>query len=120
IGGPSMLRSAAKNHAFVTVGVDSADYEQVLSELKAQGDTTLETRKKLAAKTFRHTAAYDALIGDYLTPKLGETMPERVTVTYEKVQELRYGENPHQAAAFYKKPLAGAGSLANAEQLHGK
>ena len=120
IGGPSMLRSAAKNHAFVTVVVDAADYEQVLEEIKANGDTTLETRKKLAAKTFRHTAAYDALIGDYLSAKLGETLPERVTVTYEKVQDLRYGENPHQKAAFYKKPLAGAGSLANAQQLHGK
>ena len=120
IGGPSMLRSAAKNHAFVTVVVDAADYPQVLEELKANGDTTLDTRKKLAAKTFRHTSAYDALIGDYLTTKLGETLPERVTVTYEKVQDLRYGENPHQAAAFYKKPLAGAGSLANAQQLHGK
>ncbi|HZG58546.1 bifunctional phosphoribosylaminoimidazolecarboxamide formyltransferase/IMP cyclohydrolase [Paenibacillus sp.] len=120
IGGPSMLRSAAKNHAFVTVVVDAADYPQVLEELRTHGDTTLDTRKKLAAKTFRHTSAYDALIGDYLTTKLGETLPERVTVTYEKVQDLRYGENPHQAAAFYKKPLAGAGSLANAEQLHGK
>jgi phosphoribosylaminoimidazolecarboxamide formyltransferase / IMP cyclohydrolase len=120
IGGPSMLRSAAKNHAFVTVVVDAADYEQVLAELRADGDTTLETRKKLAAKTFRHTAAYDALIGNYLTGLLGVEFPERVTVTYEKVQDLRYGENPHQGAAFYKKPLAGAGSLANAEQLHGK
>lgn len=120
IGGPSMLRSAAKNHAFVTVIVDAADYDLVLEELKANGDTTLETRKKLAAKTFRHTAAYDALIAEYLSTRLGETLPERITVTYEKVQELRYGENPHQAAAFYKKPLAGAGSLANAEQLHGK
>jgi len=120
IGGPSMLRSAAKNHAFVTVIVDAADYAQVLEELQTHGDTTLETRKKLAAKTFRHTAAYDALIADYLSTRLGETLPERITVTYEKVQELRYGENPHQAAAFYKKPLAGAGSLANAEQLHGK
>lgn len=120
IGGPSMLRSAAKNHAFVTVVVDAADYAQVLEELQANGETTLETRKKLAAKTFRHTAAYDALIGDYLSSKLGETLPERITVTYEKVQELRYGENPHQTAAFYKKPLASAGSLANAEQLHGK
>ncbi len=120
IGGPSMLRSAAKNHAFVTIVVDAADYPAVLEELKANGDTTLDTRKRLAAKTFRHTAAYDALIADYLTNRLGETLPERVTVTYEKVQDLRYGENPHQSAAFYKKPLAGGGSLANAEQLHGK
>jgi phosphoribosylaminoimidazolecarboxamide formyltransferase/IMP cyclohydrolase len=120
IGGPSMLRSAAKNHAFVTVVVDATDYAQVLEQIATQGDTTLETRRMLAAKTFRHTAAYDALIGEYLTAKLGVTLPERITVSYEKVQDLRYGENPHQQAAFYKLPLAGAGSLANAEQLHGK
>jgi phosphoribosylaminoimidazolecarboxamide formyltransferase/IMP cyclohydrolase len=120
IGGPSMLRSAAKNHAFVTVVVDATDYAQVLEQIETQGDTTLATRRMLAAKTFRHTAAYDALIGEYLTAKLGVTLPERITVSYEKVQDLRYGENPHQQAAFYKLPLAGAGSLANAEQLHGK
>jgi len=120
IGGPTMLRSAAKNHAFVTVVVDATDYEKVLEEVRASGDTTLETRKQLAAKVFRHTAAYDAVISDYLAKTLGETFPERYTVTYEKVQDLRYGENPHQKAAFYRKPLAGAGTLATAEQLHGK
>ncbi|WP_314001446.1 bifunctional phosphoribosylaminoimidazolecarboxamide formyltransferase/IMP cyclohydrolase [uncultured Paenibacillus sp.] len=120
IGGPTMLRSAAKNHAFVTVAVDSADYEGILEEVKAGGDTTLETRKRLAAKVFRHTGAYDALIGDYLSKLQGEMLPESYTVTYEKVQDLRYGENPHQKAAFYTKPLAGAGSITTAEQLHGK
>jgi phosphoribosylaminoimidazolecarboxamide formyltransferase/IMP cyclohydrolase len=120
IGGPSMLRSAAKNHAFVTVIVDSVDYAQVLTELRLHGDTSLETRKQLAAKTFRHTAAYDALIADYLTAEVGSLWPERMTFAYEKVQDLRYGENPHQAAAFYKRLLAGGGSLANARQLHGK
>lgn len=120
IGGPTMLRSAAKNHAFVTVVVDAADYAGVLQEIKEGGDTTLETRKRLAAKVFRHTAAYDALIGDYLSQQAGEQLPERFTVTYEKIQDLRYGENPHQRAAFYRKPLAGKGDLTTAEQLHGK
>lgn len=120
IGGPTMLRSAAKNHEFVTVVVDSADYAEVLEQIEKQGDTTLETRKRLAAKVFRHTAAYDALISDYLSRQLGETFPETYTVTYEKVQELRYGENPHQKAAFYRKPLAGQGNITTAEQLHGK
>lgn len=120
IGGPTMLRSAAKNHAFVTVAVDSADYAGILEEVKAGGDTTLETRKRLAAKVFRHTGAYDALIGDYLSKLQGDMLPESYTVTYEKVQDLRYGENPHQKAAFYAKPLAGAGSITTAEQLHGK
>ncbi|QAY67039.1 bifunctional phosphoribosylaminoimidazolecarboxamide formyltransferase/IMP cyclohydrolase [Paenibacillus protaetiae] len=120
IGGPTMLRSAAKNHAFVTVVVDSSDYAGVLEELKAEGDTTLATRKRLAAKVFRHTASYDSLISDYLSKQVGEPLPESYTVTYEKVQDLRYGENPHQKAAFYRKPLAEAGSLTAAEQLHGK
>lgn len=120
IGGPTMLRSAAKNHAFVTVVVDAADYGEVLAQIQESGDTTLETRKRLAAKVFRHTAAYDALISDYLSKLNGELFPETYTVTYEKVQELRYGENPHQKAAFYRKPLAGQGSITTAEQLHGK
>lgn len=120
IGGPTMLRSAAKNHAFVTVVVDSGDYEGVLAELKADGDTTLATRKRLAAKVFRHTGSYDSLIADYLSKQVGEPLPESYTVTYEKIQDLRYGENPHQKAAFYRKPLADKGSITTAEQLHGK
>jgi len=120
IGGPTMLRSAAKNHAFVTVVVDAADYAEVLSEIRSQQDTTLETRKHLAAKVFRHTAAYDAIISDYLSEQLGEPMPEKYTITYEKAFDLRYGENPHQKAAFYRKPLAEAGNITTAEQLHGK
>ncbi|MFD1886783.1 bifunctional phosphoribosylaminoimidazolecarboxamide formyltransferase/IMP cyclohydrolase [Paenibacillus wenxiniae] len=120
IGGPTMLRSAAKNHAFVTVVVDAADYANVLEEVRAEGDTTLATRKGLAAKVFRHTAAYDSLISDYLAGVLETPYPERYTVTYEKIQDLRYGENPHQTAAFYRKPLAPEGTLTTAEQLHGK
>ncbi|MGL5124634.1 MAG: bifunctional phosphoribosylaminoimidazolecarboxamide formyltransferase/IMP cyclohydrolase [Fusobacteriaceae bacterium] len=119
IGGPSMLRSAAKNHKFVTVCVDPKDYDMVLNEIEASGDTVLETKKYLAAKVFRHTAAYDTLIGNYLTEMSGEKFPESYTVTFEKVQDLRYGENPHQEAAFYKTPFTGL-SLANAKQLNGK
>lgn len=120
IGGPTMLRSAAKNHAFVTVVVDAADYEQVMEEIEANQDTALETRRRLAAKVFRHTAAYDSLISRYLSEQVGELLPESYTVTYEKAQDLRYGENPHQRAAFYRAPLAGTASIAYADQLHGK
>ncbi|WP_078551366.1 bifunctional phosphoribosylaminoimidazolecarboxamide formyltransferase/IMP cyclohydrolase [Bacillus alkalicellulosilyticus] len=120
IGGPSMLRSAAKNHASVTVVVDPADYETVLAELKENNEVTAETKRKLAAKVFRHTAAYDAVIADYLTKQAGEEYPETLTVTYEKQQSLRYGENPHQKAAFYKKPLGASSSIAAGKQLHGK
>ncbi|MBO2945679.1 bifunctional phosphoribosylaminoimidazolecarboxamide formyltransferase/IMP cyclohydrolase [Paenibacillus sp. F411] len=120
IGGPTMLRSAAKNHAFVSVVVDAADYASVLEEVSASGDTTLETRKRLAAKVFRHTGAYDTLISEYLSNVTGDPLPERLSVTFEKIQDLRYGENPHQKAAFYRKPLAPAGTLTTAEQLHGK
>lgn len=119
IGGPSMLRSAAKNYRSVTVVVDPKDYEKVICEIEREGYTKLETREKLAAKVFRHTSAYDALIAEYLTGKVKEEFPETLTVTYEKVQDLRYGENPHQKAGFYKKSFAGY-SIGNAEQLHGK
>ena len=120
IGGPTMLRASAKNHAYLTVLVDSADYPAVLEELKNDGATTPETRRRLAAKVFRHTAAYDALISGYLTELSGEEFPESVTMTYELKQPLRYGENPHQKAAFYSRPLGGEFSIARAEQLHGK
>lgn len=119
IGGPSMVRAAAKNHRFTAVAVDPADYGVILDEMD-QGGVSLETRRRLAAKAFRHTAAYDALIASYLSAEVGETYPEKWTVTYEKKQDLRYGENPHQSAAFYQQPLAVAGSLATAVQLHGK
>ena len=117
IGGPTMLRSAAKNHQYVTVIVDSNDYANVLEELKEQGATALETRKRLAAKVFRHTAAYDSYISNYLTE---EEFPENLTMTYELKQTLRYGENPHQKAAFYQKRLGSDFSLAYATQIHGK
>ena len=103
IGGPTMLRSAAKNHDYVTVIVDANDYADVLEELKADGKTTIETRRRLAAKVFRHTAAYDSYISNHLTEAIGEEFPENLTLTYELKQTLRYGENPHQKAAFYAK-----------------
>lgn len=120
IGGPAMLRASAKNHQYVTVVVDHNDYATVLEELQAEGATTLETRRKLAAKVFRHTAAYDSYISNYLTQATGEMYPENLTVTYELKQNLRYGENPHQQAAFYQKHLGSDFSLASATQLHGK
>jgi phosphoribosylaminoimidazolecarboxamide formyltransferase / IMP cyclohydrolase len=120
IGGPTMLRSSAKNHEYITVVVDPADYDLVLSELKEFNQTKLETRKKLAAKVFRHTAAYDALISQYLTEQVNEEAPEKLTVTYQLKQTLRYGENPHQKAAFYENPLGSTFSIAKANQLHGK
>jgi phosphoribosylaminoimidazolecarboxamide formyltransferase/IMP cyclohydrolase len=104
----------------LTVIVDSNDYNEVIEQIASGGDTELETRKRLAAKVFRHTASYDALISDYLSNITGEPLPERYTVTYEKVQDLRYGENPHQKAAFYRKPLATEGNITTAKQLHGK
>lgn len=120
IGGPAMLRASAKNHEYVTVVVDPSDYETVLSQLKQNGEVEKETRRKLAAKVFRHTAAYDAMIAEYMTKLANEEAPEKLTVTYELKQSLRYGENPHQKASFYRKPLGSEFSIANAEQLHGK
>ncbi|WP_339193456.1 bifunctional phosphoribosylaminoimidazolecarboxamide formyltransferase/IMP cyclohydrolase [Aeribacillus sp. FSL W8-0870] len=120
IGGPTMLRAAAKNHQDVVVVVDPEDYPVILAELKENGEVSIETKRKLAAKVFRHTAAYDALIAEYLTEQAGEEEPESITVTFERKQSLRYGENPHQQATFYKKPITPPSSIAEAIQLHGK
>ncbi len=114
IGGPSALRAAAKNHASVWAVVDAADYSAVLAGIDAD-DATL--RRQLAAKVFRTTAAYDAQIAAYLTE---DEFPETYTPTYVKKQALRYGENGHQSAAFYAEPYPAAGSIAGAQQLHGK
>lgn len=120
IGGPSMLRAAAKNHHDVTVIVDPVDYQKLIKQLQERGETAYEWRRELAAKVFRHTAAYDSLIADYLTKTTSpDDYPERFTVTYERVQLLRYGENPHQRAAFYRLPNTRTG-LPAAEQLNGK
>lgn len=115
IGGPSMLRAAAKNFADVLSVVDTADYERVISFLEA-GQEDFTFRKELATKVFQHTAAYDALIANYLTT---EEFPEKLTLTYEKQQSLRYGENSHQAAAFYRNPIPAKLSIIT-KQLHGK
>ena len=120
IGGPSMLRSAAKNYQDVTVLVDPKDYKTVIKQIQANQETELETRFYLATKAFEHTAAYDALIAGYFRQQRGESFPEQLTLTYQKQQSLRYGENPHQQAAFYREPLASAGRLANCQQLQGK
>ncbi|MBS4209582.1 bifunctional phosphoribosylaminoimidazolecarboxamide formyltransferase/IMP cyclohydrolase [Bacillus sp. FJAT-50079] len=120
IGGPAMLRASAKNHDHLTVVVDAADYRKVLEELRTDGEVSKTTKRWLAAKVFRHTAAYDAQIAEYMTELAGEEQPERVTFTYELKQSLRYGENPHQKAAFYERPLGSKFSIAHAEQLHGK
>jgi len=120
IGGPAMLRASAKNHEDVVVVVDPSDYEVVLRELKETRDVKLETKKRLAAKVFRHTAHYDALIAEFLTNEVGEKDLETITVTFEKKQSLRYGENPHQEATFYQKPVRPKSSLTEAIQLHGK
>ena len=139
IGGPSMLRSAAKNHESVTVVSDPADYEAVLAEMRANdGATTLETRKRLALKVYTTTAAYDGAISRWMAEAIAAQdaaaaadapeaeaeenpeFPQTLELTLTKRQSLRYGENPHQPAAFYLRPTAGEHSLAKAEQLNGK
>jgi phosphoribosylaminoimidazolecarboxamide formyltransferase / IMP cyclohydrolase len=120
IGGPSMLRAAAKNYQDVAVVVDSADYARIIDSLDNNNPLTRDEKLGLATKVFRHTAAYDALISQYLSKVTGEEFPERLTLTYEKVQDLRYGENPHQTAAFYQEPGAALHTIAGAKQLHGK
>jgi phosphoribosylaminoimidazolecarboxamide formyltransferase/IMP cyclohydrolase len=123
IGGPAMVRAAAKNHADVTVIVDPADYDAVLAEMDAGGGTSIETRERLAAKAFAHTARYDTLVASYLQRRqqsLLAELPERLPLYFDKVQDLRYGENPHQRAAFYRSPGARGGSIATAVVLQGK
>ncbi|WP_394838385.1 bifunctional phosphoribosylaminoimidazolecarboxamide formyltransferase/IMP cyclohydrolase [Pendulispora rubella] len=121
IGGPSMVRSAAKNHARVTIVCDPQDYERVLAELAAHGEVTQAVRSELAAKAFAHTAAYDAAISGYLSSRQEdgsrEPFPRYLTLPYERAYSLRYGENPHQKGAFYVERGAAAGSLARAESL---
>ena len=121
IGGPTMLRAAAKNYQDVAVVVDPADYQVVLDELKASKEVSLDTKFYLMQKVFEHTANYDTMIMTYLRKERGETsFPQTLTLTYEKVQEMRYGENSHQRAALYKEIANLKGSLTCANQLHGK
>ena len=124
IGGPTMIRSSAKNYPDVTVIVDPLDYTVVLSEVKEKGEVSIETNFRLAKKVFQHTARYDAAISNYLGTieggKRTEKFPETFTFQVRKAQELRYGENPHQKAAFYRDYLATEPSVSNASQIHGK
>lgn len=118
IGGPSMLRSAAKNYKDVTVVCDPNDYAQIISEIKAEGNTSLQTRLQLSAKAYTHTAQYDAMIATYMRRAAG--LNEKLFLEFDLKQGLRYGENPHQEAKFYGSETAGAYSLASAKQLGGK
>ena len=119
IGGPAMLRSSAKNHKSVTVIVDSSDFQLVLNELNTSGNTSLKTRKKLALKTFEHTAQYDGAIANYLG-KEEDSFSNTLNFQFIKSQALRYGENPHQRAAFYTDSNLEEVSIANSKQIQGK
>jgi phosphoribosylaminoimidazolecarboxamide formyltransferase/IMP cyclohydrolase len=120
VGGPAMIRAAAKNHDGVAVVVDPADYKELLAELALKGGTEGAFRRRLAAKAFARTAAYDAAIHAWLAREIGEEFPERVVLAGERKQSLRYGENPHQRAAFYAASGARPAGLAAASQLQGK
>ena len=125
IGGPAMVRAAAKNHARVAVIVDPADYSEIADELSDSGSVSAGKRFMLATKAFAHTARYDGLVAAYLSRRsidggLTRTLPEYITPQFQNRQELRYGENPHQAAAFYVESGVEPGGIAAAEQLQGK
>jgi len=121
IGGPTMLRAAAKNYQDVAVVIDPDDYEVILAQLKNDKKISLDTKFYLMQKVFAHTAGYDAMIADYLKKERQDnSYPETMTMAFEKVQEMRYGENPHQLAAFYKEIGHLKGSLVNALKLNGK
>ena len=120
IGGPAMIRAASKNHDFVTVVTDPSQYDELLSELKQHnGTTTLGFRRKLAAAAYAHTGSYDAAISSWFARQLGEEYPDTLTLAAQKRQSLRYGENPHQTAAFYVTDTTRLG-LASAIQVQGK
>jgi phosphoribosylaminoimidazolecarboxamide formyltransferase/IMP cyclohydrolase len=124
IGGPAMVRAAAKNHDSVAVAVDPADYPALLAELAAHdGHTTAAMRARLAAKAFAHTARYDTMVASYLTTRqesAAERFPATLPLVFEKAQDLRYGENPHQQAALYREPMAREPGVATAQMLQGK
>lgn len=121
IGGPTMLRSAAKNYQDVAVAVDPDDYDLIIKELIENNEVSLETKFYLSSKVFEHTAHYDALIAAYMKKERKDNkLPQTVTLTYEKIQDMRYGENPHQKAAFYKEISTKNGLLTSAVKLHGK
>ena len=119
IGGPSMVRSAAKNHKYVTVVTDPADYDRVVEDIRRRDGSTSEMlRRELAVKAFAHTARYDGAIAGWLGGR--EEFPDLLTLQFEKVDELRYGENPHQKGAFYRSAFRSAPSVAHAQFLGGK
>ena len=125
IGGPAMLRAAAKNHESVTVMVDPSDYARIIDELAANGGaTSIDTRTWLSAKAFAHTARYDTMVSAYLTDRTvtsaAERFPDTLPLVFDKLQTLRYGENPHQAGAFYRDSLARGSSIASARVVQGK
>ncbi len=121
IGGPTMVRSSAKNYGRVAIVVNPKHYEAIIAELESQQAISLDTRKKLALEAFQHTAQYDAAISQYLTSAFeAEIFAEEVAFGGQKIQSLRYGENPHQQAAFYRSGTPASGTLANAQQLNGK
>ena len=124
IGGPTMVRAAAKNHNFVNIVVNASDYQEILAEMAANnGATSLETRFNLAIKAYEHTAAYDGAIANYFgksVPGGSDNFPRTFNTQFHKVQEMRYGENPHQGAAFYVEDNPAAGGIATARQLQGK
>jgi len=122
IGGPAMLRAAAKNYGSVAAIVDPADYPRVLDEVRTKGKVSAETRFALAKKVYAHTAAYDGAIANYLTSLNGERAeyPQMLTLQFRKLQDLRYGENPHQSAAFYRDVRPVPGALAGYRQVQGK
>jgi phosphoribosylaminoimidazolecarboxamide formyltransferase/IMP cyclohydrolase len=123
IGGPSMVRGAAKNHKNVAIVVDPADYDMILENLKNKGEISLAERERLALKAYKHTAQYDALIVRYFESRAQspDLFPKELDIMLEKIQDLRYGENPHQKAALYREKSArGESLITNAKQLHGK
>ncbi|NLJ98604.1 MAG: bifunctional phosphoribosylaminoimidazolecarboxamide formyltransferase/IMP cyclohydrolase [Tissierellia bacterium] len=120
IGGPSMIRAAAKNYRDVIVVVDPVDYENILEELKNKGDTSIELRQSLARKVFQYTAYYDSLISNYFNRLESIDFPEVITFSFKDRQGLRYGENPHQKAAVYKEMVNLDGTILGAKKLHGK
>jgi phosphoribosylaminoimidazolecarboxamide formyltransferase / IMP cyclohydrolase len=121
IGGPAMIRAAAKNFAYVAVVVNPAKYQKIADELTKKGEISREMKMELAWEAYNHTSEYDAYIARYLAGQLGQgQFPQDLHLVCEKVQDLRYGENPHQKAAFYREKYFAGPGVANAEQLHGK
>ena len=120
IGGPSMIRAAAKNYRDVTVIVDPSDYGKVLNQLKSKGETSIGLRQYLATKVFEYTAYYDSLISNYFNKLESIDFPNIISLSFKDKEQLRYGENPHQKAAFYKEIGNLEGTIAGANKLHGK